>query len=165
MKDVQEWMHLAYRLALQSPDPSTQTAAIIVGDNDVILGSGCNTFPLNVSSHPERLERPVKYSYVEHAERNAVYDAARQGNSPYLATMYALWAACDDCARSIIQSGIKRVVTHSFYLEAENEKWDDKINHAMQMFKEAGVVVNYTSCPVGITETEPLLFNGKHVIF
>ena len=131
---------LANRL---STDKSTQNGAFIVDRNGQIIASGANHFPKGVENLPERWIRPVKYKYVEHAERNAVYDAARNGVKTDGCTMYAAWAACSDCARAIIQSGIKRVVTHHDPLattrlgQPTSAMWLEEISHALAMLKEA----------------------------
>jgi dCMP deaminase len=108
---------MADLVASWSPDPSTKCGAVIVDDDDnTVLAVGYNGFPRGVDSDPavvpERWERPVKYEWVEHAERNAIYNAARTGTSVKDATMYLNYSVrcCSDCIRSIIQAGIRRVV-------------------------------------------------------
>ena len=163
-EEIKYWMRFAYSEALRSPDPSTQNGAVIVRDN-VTLGRGFNEFPRGVHYTPERLERPLKYAFVEHAERNAIFDAAQDLEG---STMYALWAACSDCARAIIQSGIKELVTHSFYSNKDErpplrKDWKASISEAFQMFQEAEVQVTFTD--VSLDVTRPLRFNGQEVTF
>jgi dCMP deaminase len=78
---------------------------------DLVASRGIDSDPDEV---PERWSRDggVKYEWVEHGERNAIYNAARNGVSVRGATMYLNYAVecCCDCTRAIIQSGIKRVV-------------------------------------------------------
>ena len=107
----------AYNYAsIVSSDLNTQNGAIIV-NNGEIISMGANSIPLNVKIDDNRLKRPDKYNYIEHAERNAIYNAAKQGKSTYGATMYCPWFACTDCARAIIQSGIKKVVGHKHFVD------------------------------------------------
>ena len=156
------YLGIAFIQALNSPDTSTQNGAIIVStDQKKILSYGCNTLPKGVEITGERLERPTKYRFTEHAERNAVYHAARQGNATEGTTMYVPWYACADCGRAIIQAGIKRVVGHDcyrqWYEEDANEQndphkllsmrmpWRESIEDAVIMLGEAGVeMVNIT---------------------
>ena len=141
-EQVRYYLRKAYRLAQHnSHDPRTQNGAVIVDpDNDKVIGMGVNCFPYGVSTLPERMERPLKYSWMEHAERNAIYWAARNGSSTYGAIMYCPWFSCADCARSIIQAGISKVIGHKQVFEKYGSgPWDDSINIGNQMFKEAGV--------------------------
>lgn len=123
-----------------SKDRSTQVGACIVGDGDVILSKGWNGFPRGVDDEvEERHERPAKYMWTEHAERNAIYNAARHGikldgATLYLNTLYP----CADCARAIIQAGIK-VVYHP--RRGEADRWLEDFEVAEKMFDEAGVEV------------------------
>ncbi len=135
-----DYLVQAYKQAfLKSTDPSSQNGAILVKNNEII-GRGANHFPRNVKNLKERWERPLKYSYVEHAERNAIFDAARRGNSTEGAILYCPWFACTDCGRAIIQTGIKRCVGHSVDDKCSNsERWKESIIIALQMFDEAGV--------------------------
>ena len=98
MTDHRQFFRLALAEAWGSPDPSTQTGAIIVDAGGRVVSGGCNDFPEGVAAKPERLERPLKYSFMEHAERNAIYSAGEIVDTD---VMYALWAACDDCARAV----------------------------------------------------------------
>lgn len=138
---AQKYLLEAYQVAQDSPDPSTQNGAVIpfeVGSSVLTL-SACNTFPDGVKSTPERLVRPLKYHYLEHAERNVVYLAAKTGLATKGATMYVPWFACADCSRVIICAGIKKVVGHQRMFDQTPERWKESINAALDMLKEAGV--------------------------
>ncbi len=137
--DDQYFLREAYRYAsLHSTDPSVQNAAVIVLDQN-ILTYGANHFPQKVLESTERWERPLKYSYVEHAERNAIYAAARKGISINGAVMYSLWSPCTDCARGIIQTGIAELVAHKPIMDKTPERWRESINLALSLLTEAGV--------------------------
>lgn len=146
MVDV-EYLELAYYQAVKSPDPSTQNGAIIV-KNKQIIGQGFNEFPAGVKYADERWERPIKYSYIEHAERNAIFDCVRKGNSTVGAVMYCPWYACADCGRAIIQAGIKEVVGHMLPAHKDNPRWKDSIAFAIAMFEEAGVKYRYVEAKI-----------------
>lgn len=134
-------MRKAYELAQNSPDLSTQNGAIIVKGFEVI-GEGYNRFPLGVKYSPERLARPAKYAWTEHAERASIFSAAKRGNSTYGAVMYCGWAACADCGRAIIEAGITELITHDTAIHHQQPNWQESIETALQMFKEAGVRVS-----------------------
>ena len=123
-----------------SKDKSTKVGAVIVGNKKEIRAIGYNGFPRGVDDNiDERHERPIKYEYTEHAERNAVYNACYTGTSLDGCTMYVTHLPCADCARAIIQSGIKTVVIDS--RNSLRKEWEEKNQVATIMFSEAGVNV------------------------
>jgi len=131
------FMIVALQQALLSPDPSTQNGAILVRDD--IVGRGYNCFPDGVEYLPERWKRPIKYSYIEHAERNAIFNAARCGSCAAGTTLYCTWFACADCARAIIQAGVVRVVGVAKH--ASHGQWNESISIGDIMMAEAGIEV------------------------
>lgn len=133
-------MRDAYLLASLSPDQSSQTSALLVDDcNWRLVAGGKNEFPLGVRYADDRWERPLKYSYIEHAERNSIYQAARHGVSTEGLIMISPWAACADCARGIIQAGIKKLVTQRHGPNPPH--WEESIALADSMLIEAGVEI------------------------
>lgn len=143
-----------------STDPSTQNGAVLVGEDRKVLCNGSNHFPVNVKETPERWERPIKYSFVEHAERNCIYSAARNGIATQGLVMYCPWFACADCARAIIQAGIRTVIGHNTLIHNEgSEAWKQSVAIGDAMFEEAGVETLYVSGEMGFN----ILFNGKKV--
>src|SRR5690606_16026096 len=107
--------------------------------------------PRGVAETAKRWERPLKYKFVEHAERGAVYDAARAGISLKGADMYSPWASCCDCARAIAMSDIGRLIR---FPHARNERWDRSVEIGDTIMREAGVE---------IVEIEPVGFNFDNV--
>ena len=109
------WTDYFYNIAQQvkekSKDERTKVGAVIVGKDKEIVSTGYNSFPRGiVDNRPERQERPEKYFWFEHAERNAIYNAARIGVSTKGCTMYLTCGIpCADCARGIINAGISRI--------------------------------------------------------
>lgn len=135
-------MELAFLVASWSKDPSTKTGAVVVGPDKEIRATGYNGPVRGVDDDvQERFERPVKYEFFEHAERNALYNACLTGVSLKGCVMYATHAPCTDCARAIIQAGIKTVVTNKIVIDENTPKntWRDKLIYSEQMFREAGV--------------------------
>lgn len=147
--------------ARDGTDPSTQNGCVLVNCFDKVVAIGANHFPNCVADNytvKERWERPLKYSYVEHAERNAIYSAAKNGIKTQGLTMYCYWAACTDCARAIIQSGISRLVTHKPIMDISHERWKDTIEIAFGMMREAGIKLDQVEEPINDIQ---IRFNGK----
>ena len=136
------FMEVAELVSTWSKDPSTKVGAIVVGPDREIRSTGYNGLVRGVDDNkPERLERPTKYDFFEHAERNAVYNACLIGASLKGCVIYVTSMPCPDCARAIIQSGIKMVVTYKpeFDETAPQNTWRDKLVFSEEMFKEAGI--------------------------
>lgn len=150
----EKYLTQAIRLAKFSPDPVTQTSAIIIKHDDLV-SADFNRFPNGVDVYDERWLED-KYFYVEHAERNAIYKAASIGRSVVGATMYAPYAACHDCARGIIQAGIKVVVHYPFEIP---ERWQKSISIGSLMLKEAGVEIIQVRPSIGTQ----IRFDGKEI--
>ena len=136
------FMEVAELVATWSKDTSTKTGAVVVGPDREIRATGYNGLVRGVDDNkPERLERPTKYDFFEHAERNAIYNACLTGTSLKGCVMYATHAPCTDCARAIIQAGIAMVVTHKVEIDENTPQntWRDKLGYSREMFDEAGV--------------------------
>ncbi len=136
----------ALAIAQWSKDQSTKVGCVIVGPNREIRSSGYNGFPRGVNDDvPERHVRPVKYKFFEHAERNAIYNAARVGTAIDGCTLYCgstmQGPPCVDCARACIQSGIARVVCGGSSFPGDwREDWRESMLVSVDLFKEAGVI-------------------------
>ncbi len=136
--------NIAHQVKLKSKDKYTQIGTIIVGKDNEIVSTGYNSFPRGIADDEnDRQERPEKYYWFEHAERNAIYNAARIGVSTRDCTMYLTCGIpCADCARGIINAGIRRIVCETSG-GATGEKWEEHAARSIIMFNEAGVVVDY----------------------
>ncbi len=107
------FIRIAMEVASKSKDRSTKVGAVIVGPDHEIRSTGFNGFPRGIDDDDnDRHTRPAKYAWTEHAERNAIYNAARCGVSTNGCIMYLNWepAPCSECSRAIIQAGITTVV-------------------------------------------------------
>ncbi len=140
--DDVDWLRIAYRNARDfSDDLSTQCGAVLVPKNKPVQAVfGANHFPKGVEVTNVRLtEKPDKYLYVEHAERDCILSAALRGVATLDATLYAPWFACADCARAIIGAGITKVVGHASTFVRTPERWLESIAIGDTILDEAGV--------------------------
>jgi dCMP deaminase len=135
---------IAHQVKLKSKDRYTQIGAVVVGSDNQIVSTGYNSFPRGIDdSVDERQERPEKYYWFEHAERNSLYNAALIGVSTKGCTMYLTCGIpCSDCARGIINSGIKKIVCERVG-GAVGNLWDEHAKRSIEMFNEAGVKIDY----------------------
>tara|TARA_Y100000389_G_scaffold31859_1_gene27020 strand:+ start:15799 stop:16239 length:441 start_codon:yes stop_codon:yes gene_type:complete len=137
------FVSLAREISTWSKDPSTKIGAVIVNDDRRILATGYNGFPKGIEDSPERYaDKPTKYDHVIHAEMNAIYNATYNGTPLRDSTIY-VWGlpVCNDCARGIIQVGIKRVVMST---ETDiPEKWVAAFSKSLNLFVESGVEAEF----------------------
>ena len=136
------FMKQVYLAAEKSKDPSTKIGAVLVRDNHVI-SSGYNGFPRKVRDKKRRsLKREIKYEFVVHAEDNAVLAAALFGISTLGTTLYTQGIPCCECAKSVIQGGVKEIVVHKQW-SMGHSRWKESCKISSIMFKEAGIPIRY----------------------
>lgn len=138
------YLDLAESISAWSKDPSRKIGAVAVGPKGNVLAQGFNGFPRGIDDSPSRYEdRTRKLELVVHAEMNVIYNASYNGVSLDESTLYVHGLpACSDCAKGIIQVGIKRVVMREQEIP---EPWQNSWNKTKEMFDEAGVRYSFLS--------------------
>lgn len=136
-----EWdeyfIKMAELVATKSKDRSTKVGCVIVGPNHEVRTTGYNGFCRGIDDGVGyRHEKPEKYFWAEHAERNAIYNAARNGIPLEGCTAYVTMVPCADCTRGLIQSGVKRIL---FCSGEATEKWTESFQRSQTMAIEAKV--------------------------
>lgn len=138
----QKWagrmLRLAKEVASWSKDQSTKVGAVITTNEGAPVSWGFNGMAMGINDNvPERHQRPEKYKWMCHAERNAMDLAPRPLND---CVMFVTFSPCSSCAQSIIQRKIKTVVIDSeFTADKMPDRWQDDMITAVKMMKEAGV--------------------------
>lgn len=131
------FLTLARHVATASKDRSTKVGCVLVVE-DSIASTGCNGFPRGIDDDvPERHERPEKYYWAEHAERNAIYNAARIGTPLKGCRAYVTMFPCMDCARGLIQIGCTQIIAPV----PDRERWEEHSKRTKVLCREAGVDV------------------------
>jgi dCMP deaminase len=132
----------AYNAKLFSKDPHTQVGCIILTEDfSRILSTGINGFPRNMDdNNKSRWERPLKYSYVQHSESNAVANAARTGTPIDKSVIAITKFPCSTCAKLLVQAGIKKVYT--IQPDYESEQWGEDAKISERILNEVGVEVH-----------------------
>ena len=133
------FMSVAILTGMRSKDPNSQVGACIVSEDNKILSMGYNGFPKDCSDDEfpwarQGDELNTKYFYVVHSELNAILNY--RGGSLEGSTIYVSLFPCNECAKAIIQAGIKRIVYDS-------DKYDGtpSVVASKRMLKAAGVVM------------------------
>jgi dCMP deaminase len=145
MNWTEYFLNIAENVKIKSKDQSTQIGAVIVGEDNEVLSTGYNSFPRGLDdTKQERQERPEKYFWFEHAERNAIYNAARVGTPLKNASIYITSGVpCMDCARGIVNAGIKKVYCKTVCTTTNKEKWEESQKRSIELLNECGVEVIY----------------------
>ena len=138
------YFNLIEAILQKSKDPHTKVGCLVVGPDHEIRTTGYNSFVRGLDDNvPERHERPEKYKWIEHAERNAFYNAARVGTPLLGCTLYVIWIPCIDCARGVVQCGIKNVVVDDRDTNPWRSRTDWNMSDSLKMFEECGIDVRY----------------------
>jgi dCMP deaminase len=145
------FMQMCYLIAKRSKDPNSQIGACIVSDKNIIVSFGYNGFPRGCSDDILPWEREgqyadTKYPYVVHAEANAILNAPHTTEG---AKLYSNLFPCNECAKVIIQKGIKEVVY-------ESDKYHDNKEYiaSRKMLDLAGVTCRQYTCQHKLIETK-----------
>jgi dCMP deaminase len=135
----------AYVAARKSKDPSTQVGAVIVGPAHEIRSKGYNGLCRgDDDDNPLYYQRPLKLDLTEHAERNALYNCARVGTPTEGCTLYCTWGPpCANCARAIVQTGIKEVVCHAEFPGSTG--WTESLSIGSDLLQRLGVKLRFWS--------------------
>ena len=127
------FMELAEHVAQWSKDPSTKVGCVIVDKQNRVVSLGFNGFPRGIKDSTLRyMDKETKYLFVAHAERNALDNAPLSVEG---CTLYSPLLPCNECAKSIIQKGIKKVISYYPTEDRPNLNWEI----TKQMFLEAEV--------------------------
>jgi dCMP deaminase len=157
MKWTKRYLQLAKEVSTWSKDPSRKIGAVAVGSKGQILSQGYNGFPRGIKDTVWRLgDRPTKYKYVVHAEMNVIYNATSNGVSLDGASLYVYGLpVCSECAKGIIQVGIKEV--YIFIDQDVDSKWMESWNITCELFNEAYVEYKaYFNDEINFSGDEPI---------
>ena len=136
---AQKYMQIAKAVAQLSKSRNTQVGALILGADSEVRSLGYNGAPRgSCADEDERYIKPEKYYWFCHAELNAITNAAKVGTPIDGCTLIVTHPPCMDCARAIVQSGIKEVI--SVKPDAKfSATWGDHLHRTEKLFHEVGV--------------------------
>lgn len=138
--EYKEFIKGCYIYSKKSNHPSTHNAALLIDGKKIVL-QGVNIFPPGVKEKKERFEGDNKHLYPNHAERDVIYKAAKQGLKTNGLTMVMPWLPCIPCANAIISSGISKLIVHKQMIERTREGWQEELKNAVEIMKEANIEI------------------------
>lgn len=147
------FMGRVYEIARKSKDPRTKIGAVLVKDGHAPL-EGFNGIPKGVLDLSDRMERPEKYHWMEHAERNVVNMAAKLGISTSGGVLYTQGFPCTDCIRGVINCGIAEIVLHKQWEDISTKitnkgTWREHYFRSEIMTNESKILIRYIDVVLG----------------
>lgn len=135
-------MGMADLLAQWSKEDGKRVGAVIVGPHNEIRSTGYNGLPRKITEKPERFDRDTgaRHLWSFHAEIAAITNASRHGTPLDECTIFVSLHPCANCAKAIIQTGIKKVVTRA---APDPSSWAQSYSIAQEMLAEAGVQIEF----------------------
>lgn len=130
----------AFAAAEQSPNRVRQVGAVLAAKDGTVIAA-CNTFPPGIQDLPERHEGDGRFVWMEHAERNAILQAARRGVATAQAHLTTTFFPCIDCARAIALAGITCLDTPEPALA--DPVWGESFKRSRVILEEAGVELRF----------------------
>ena len=129
------FMDIAELCSRRSLDPDSKFGCVAVDKSGSILSTGYNGPPRCVCDEEIPLTRPEKYIYMEHSERNCIYNSARTGVSLEGATFYVTGIACVECMRAMYQVGAARIVMKTTQPNSATDDWFKFIEYLSRYVK------------------------------
>lgn len=139
MTDVNALLERAVAAAAQSPNRIRRVGAVLAAGGTEI--AACNTFPPGVKPLPERAAGDNRFIWLEHAERTALFEAAKRGLPTNGGLLVSTYFPCTDCARAIVLSGLKTVATPR--PEFDDPVWGESFRTSAAILSEGAVEVVY----------------------
>jgi dCMP deaminase len=129
----------AVAAAAGSPNRVRRVGAVLVTAGAEI--AACNTFPPGVRNLPERAAGENRFIWLEHAERTALFAAAKRGLATDGGLLVSTYFPCTDCARAIVLAGVKTVATPR--PEFDDPVWGQSFRTSAAILSEGAVEVVY----------------------
>jgi dCMP deaminase len=137
---IAELMGLAREAACKSPNRVRKVGAVLATTDGTRI-TQCNDFPLGVRDLDERHEGDGRFVWMEHAERNAIFEAAKRGTATKAGTLATTFFPCIDCARAIVQAGIAFLCTP--VPDYDDAVWGQSFLRSRVILEEGGVVMHF----------------------
>lgn len=152
-KKIKAYIKMAEEIAKLSPDKETKVGAIMLSSEDRIIASSYNGFLRGANDDSLPQTRPDKYMYMQHAERNLIYNCSYNGIKTKDSSIICTLSPCKDCLRAAYQSGVKKIIFKELYHKFKNTDFYEELKdvHVIVVEKEEYTILE--------------LFSAKYVEF
>lgn len=133
-----KYLALCEEASRTSHDPDTKLGAVIINAGGDVVATGSNRFDNEADITPERLQRPLKYQWIKHAEVNAIGGELREG-----CVLYCSAHPCKECAAAIVAAKIAKVVVKRVKDEGLIARWLESWTAADDVLSAGGTEIEY----------------------
>jgi len=124
---LKTYMRMAQEVAQLSPDAETQVGAIMLSSEGRVIASSLNGFLRGAPDDKLPTTRPDKYEFIQHAERNMLYNCAYEGIRTKDTTIVCTLSPCLECLRACFQAGVKQIIFKELYHRFDNVQFYTKL--------------------------------------
>ncbi len=135
---LKAWLERAVATAAVSPNRIRKVGAVLIAADHTEIAAS-NAFPPGVRNLPDRTVGENRFIWMEHAERAAIFEAARRGIATDGGTLVSTYFPCTDCARAIVQAGVKTIATPR--PEYDDPVWGESFRTSAAILAEGAVEV------------------------
>ena len=151
---TEELMAVAIQAARSSPSRVRHVGAVLFSVDGKATIRRCNTFPEGVQDTEERHQGTGRLVWQEHAERNAIFAAARAGVATEGGTLASSYFPCLECARAIVQAGIRHL--HTLPPDLADPVWGASFGPSQVILREGGVQLHFSGRDPAATHAETM---------
>jgi dCMP deaminase len=119
-KKIKTFIKMAEVFSEESPDEQTKVGAVLISKTGRQIASGFNGFLRGAPDHLLPKTRPDKYEYMQHAERNLLYNCLDEGISTRSCTVITTLSPCEECLRACWQAGITTIIYRDLYFSSND---------------------------------------------
>lgn len=120
LNKLEVYFKMAHSIKELSPDEETKVGAVMLSPSGRIIAASYNGFLRKANDNKLPKTRPEKYKYVQHAERNLLYNCCYEGINTKGTTVLTTVSPCEECVRACYQAGVKRIIFDELYWRNEN---------------------------------------------
>lgn len=124
---IKAYMRMAKEMSILSPDMETKVGAIMLSSDSRIIASSLNGFLRGAPDDDLPAVRPVKYEFIQHAERNLIYNCAYEGIRTKDTTIICTLSPCLECLRACFQAGVKTIIFNKLYHKFDGVDFYEKL--------------------------------------
>lgn len=151
---IKIYLEMARSVAKNSKDAETQVGAILISENGSVVATGYNGFLRGAKDHLLPKTRPHKHVFMQHAERNLLYNCLYEGISSKNTTVICTLSPCMDCLRALFQSGIKTVIYETLYHKINENDYDSIPDLNIHRINENDYTILYLSDCKNLTDED-----------
>jgi len=143
-KKLDTYMLMAKNMATLSPDSETQVGAIMLSDEGRVIASSFNGFVRGTVDGSLPTTRPDKYQYMQHAERNMLYNCAYEGIRSKNTTIICTLSPCLECLRACFSAGVNQIIYKDVYSACSSENFYTELDDIFVTVEKIGTHTKLT---------------------